>query len=112
MEEFTLGNGDDVQYFTEEADHVESMEQKLAQADPQAISKAVKSAAKTGDREDVVYTESEDQKRHQIAIMKLSRFGSSPRWSSFLKAQGFELQSMSKMRPIWGMTPIALSITT
>ena len=61
--------------------------------------RAVDQAAKKTEREDVTYKDTEQQTAHQILSMKLARFGTSPRWSSYLRGQGFDqLQSMSKLR--------------
>lgn len=100
MDEFTLG--DSVQYFTEEADDdvAEQIDEQLAAADRATVRRAVDQAARKAEREDVTYADTEQQKAHQILCMKLARFGTSPRWSSYLKAQGFQLHSMSKLRKL------------
>ena len=101
MDEFTLGQEQNsVQYFTEEADEAENMEQRIAATDQATVRRAVDQATRKAEREDVTYADTEQQKTHQILCMKLARFGTSPRWSSYLKAQGFELHSMSKLRKL------------
>lgn len=98
MDEFTLGS-EGPQYFSEEADVADAMEEKISSTDRDTVRRAVDQAAKKQEREDVTYKDTEQQTAHQILCMKLARFGTSPRWSSYLRGQGFDqLQSMSKLR--------------
>ena len=77
-ETFDLG-GDNVQYFAEGGEEAEQIEQKISQTDRRQVQRAVQQAEKREEKKDVVYTETEKQTQHQIRLMKLSRFGTSPR---------------------------------